>query len=158
SKDILDTDQRNGVNQKPPPKDDLAHAAWANYNLSVTGDTAKHDILYFSADRISNNGDAFMGFWFFKGNIAEDASGKFTPKHSVGDTLVLVNFLQGSGGKASTQSIGVFEWVGTGGDINGGTLKTVVPLTQAECVSAPPNVDACGEFNTANQPSVWQFQ
>ena len=109
SKDILDIPQWNLVSQKPPAKDDLAHAAWANYNVTVDG--APHDILYFTADRISNNGDAFLGFWFFKNKISVNADGSFNGQHEVGDTLVLVNFVQGQGGKADTQEIGVFVFV-----------------------------------------------
>jgi uncharacterized repeat protein (TIGR01451 family) len=156
SKDILDIPQWDLVSQKPPAKDDLAHAAWANYSVPVDG--APHDILYFTADRISNNGDAFMGFWFFKGDVGE-SGGEVAGTHQAGDTLVLVNFIQGSGQKSDVQEIGVYKWVTDGsGDINGGTLKTVVPLTEAQCVGSDQSISACAQFNTDTQPSVWPFQ
>src|SRR4029079_12562783 len=142
SKDILDIPQWTLVTQKPPAKQYLAHAPWANY------DSSGHDIVYFAADRVSNNGDAFMGFWFFKGDVGE-SGGAITGVHQVGDTLVLVNFIQGSGTKSDVQEIGVFKWVGTGGDVNGGTLQTLVPLTQAQCIGSPATLQACGQFNTA---------
>jgi uncharacterized repeat protein (TIGR01451 family) len=151
SKDILPISQWNLVSQKPPAKDDIAHAAWANY------DSNGHDIIYFAADRISNNGNAYLGFWFFKGSVGE-TGGSISGEHQVGDTLVLVNFIQGNGSATDSQEIGVYEWVGTGGDINGGTLQTVVPLTEAECVGSDASINACAQFNTTNQPSVWPFQ
>jgi hypothetical protein len=151
SKDILDISDWHLVSQKPPAKDDLAHAAWANYSKDVNGTT--HDVVYFSADRISNNGDAFMGFWFFKGDVHE-SGGAISGSHTVGDILVLVDFIQGNANKSDSQEIGVYKWVGTGGDVNG-TLQTVVALHDAQCGA---NVDACAVFNTSNQTSVWPFQ
>jgi uncharacterized repeat protein (TIGR01451 family) len=153
SKDILPLSQWTPVTQKPPAKDDIANAAWANY-----AGPGGHDFVYFSADRISNNGDAFLGFWFFKDKIGV-SNGAFTGQHQDGDILVLVNFIQGQGANkisGATQEIGVFKWVSDGsGDINGGTLKTLVPLTQGTC---PAGGDACAIFNTTSQTSTWPFQ
>jgi uncharacterized repeat protein (TIGR01451 family) len=154
SKDILPISQWTPVTQKPPAKDDIANAAWANY----VG-PQNHDFVYFAADRVSNNGDAFLGFWFFKNKVSE-SNGSFTGQHEVGDILVLVNFIQGQGASkvsGGTQEIGVYKWVGTNGDINGGTLQTVTALTDAACGS-PSVGDACAQFNTSDQPSVWDFQ
>ena len=46
-----------------PPKNDMLHAFAAVYNNSVNGD----DYIYFGLDRQnSDNGNANVGFWFFK--------------------------------------------------------------------------------------------
>src|SRR5262245_22680670 len=156
SKDILPLSGWTRVLQKPPAKDDIANAAWASYSVDVANGPP-HDVVYFTADRISNNGDAYMGFWFFKNKISENADGSFTGEHTVGDTLVLVDFIQGNGQQADVQEIGVYRWVGTGGDVNG-TLQTVVPLTEGTCATAADSVDACAQFNTESIPSVFDFQ
>ena len=116
---------------------DLAHAAWANYEQGT------HDLVYFAADRISNNGSAFLGFWFFKGNVTKNPTGTgFTGVHTVGDILVLANFVQGNGGSkisGASETVGVFEWVGIdgGGDIGSQhSLQTLVPIGSADCTSS----------------------
>jgi hypothetical protein len=58
-------------------------------------------IIYFMADRYTNNGDAFLGFWFFQEKIEltdvkQQGGFKFKGKHVYGDVLVLVEFPQGS--------------------------------------------------------------
>ena len=53
-----------------PDKDDLTHAYAAAYNEN------SDLLLYFGADRISNVGDAFMGFWFFKQKVTALPNGK----------------------------------------------------------------------------------
>src|SRR5262245_19436350 len=156
SKDILDLDEWTRVLKKPPAKDDIANAAWATYSVPVSGQP-DHEIVYFTADRISNNGDAFMGFWFFK-NRLEVSGSSISPNHAVGDVLVLVNFIQGSGQKADSQEIGVFRWVGTGGDVQGGTLETIIPIGDGDCATAASTVHACAQFNTEPVPSNFPFQ
>ena len=157
SKDILPIAQWTHVTQKPPAKDDIKNAAWASYSVPVAGDPIPHDIVYFTADRISNNGDAFMGFWFFKSHISEGANGTFNGTHTVGDTLILVDFIQGKGQQADVQEIGVYKWVETGGDVNG-TLQTIVPLTEGTCTPPDPTHNACAQFNVDDIPSVFPFQ
>ncbi|WP_162128547.1 T9SS type A sorting domain-containing protein [Flavobacterium phycosphaerae] len=75
--------------------------------------------IVFAGDRISNSGDAQIGFWFFQdGTHPETVNGVnlFTPaKHLppvIGDILVLANFTNGGNIGAVT----VLEWVGTGGN------------------------------------------
>ena len=68
----------------------------------VTGD----QIFYFGADRISNNGDTFLGFWFFK-SLVSIVDGDFDGNHVEGDTLVLVNFPQATN---AVPEIAVVEW------------------------------------------------
>lgn len=87
-KDILDIDKWSWSDGSVPDKDDLTHAYAAAYNEN------NDLLLYFGADRISNVGDAFMGFWFFKQKVTALPNGKFSGKHTAGDTLVLINFPQ----------------------------------------------------------------
>ncbi len=109
-KDIQDVRDWTYKNGSVPDKDDITHAYATAYNAN--GEL----ILYFGADRISNVGDAYMGFWFFKKNI-EAKDGKFIspglpdnePIHSVGDILILVNFPQANN---AYPYIAVVEWVG----------------------------------------------
>ncbi|MGZ3861555.1 MAG: hypothetical protein ACXVB3_14920, partial [Flavisolibacter sp.] len=60
--------------------------AWSNGQTNNKGDITNgaailgvetiggqpHNILYFAGDRAVNNGDAAIGFWFFKGTVALD--------------------------------------------------------------------------------------
>jgi len=89
-KDILDIDKWSWKDGSVPDKDDLTHAYAAAYNEN------SDLLLYFGADRLSNVGDAFMGFWFFKQKVTALPNGKFSGMHTVGDTLVLINFPQAS--------------------------------------------------------------
>lgn len=89
-KDILDIDKWSWKDGSVPDKDDLTHAYAAAYNEN------SDLLLYFGADRIANAGDAFMGFWFFKQKVTALPNGSFSGKHTVGDTLVLINFPQAS--------------------------------------------------------------
>ncbi|WP_432471300.1 hypothetical protein [Amphritea sp. HPY] len=87
-KDIQDIDQWSWKDGAVPDKSDLTHGYAAAYN--DVGDL----IIYFGADRIANAGDTFMGFWFFKDEVAAENDGSFSGLHQLGDTLVLVNFPQ----------------------------------------------------------------
>ena len=84
-----------------PDKDDILDAFAAAYNDN--GDL----IVYFGADRISNVGDAYMGFWFFKQQVSLDGNGGFIGEHEFGDILVLVNFPQATNAVPLVQ---VVEW------------------------------------------------
>ncbi|NMH63603.1 DUF11 domain-containing protein [Shewanella salipaludis] len=75
-----------------PDKDEITNAYAAAYN-NAAGDL----LIYFGADRISNKGDAFMGFWFFKQHVEAKGDGSFEGEHTNGDVLVLTNFPQASG-------------------------------------------------------------
>jgi hypothetical protein len=62
-KDIQEIEQWGWKDGSVPDKNDITNAYAAAYDDN--GDL----ILYFGADRVSNNGDAFLGFWFFKGVV-----------------------------------------------------------------------------------------
>jgi hypothetical protein len=152
SKDDLDTTNWNWKNGSVPDKDNLAHAYAARY---TSGGSV---YLYFGADRIANNGDSQIGFWFFLGNVGPVAGGTFGPAaHTNGDILVLSDFTQGG----TTVTVRVFEWHSPGGAING-TLDLLggTTATPADCVG-PPAVGSgdlfCATVNTAVTPSPWAF-
>jgi uncharacterized repeat protein (TIGR01451 family) len=144
SKDDLNIDRWKHKSGSVPDKDNIEHAFAAAYQAN--GDT----LVDFGLDRYANNGDAFVGFWFFKNGINANANGTFTPNHSVGDLLVLSNFT--NGGTVST--IQFYEWVGSGGDTN----NTLDLLASSNACDGPPvNDKACGIANkSAIQPS-WTF-
>jgi hypothetical protein len=87
-----------------PDKDDITNAYAAAYEDN--GDL----IVYFGADRITNVGDAFLGFWFFKNQITANEDGSFSGDHANGDALILVNFPQGAN---AVPDIQVVEWDNT---------------------------------------------
>jgi hypothetical protein len=100
-----------------PDKDDIRDAYAAAYTKEEGGDP--HIFIYFGLDRLAVQGSADVGFWFLQGNVAPVAAGSFSGEHQVGDVLVLSEF---NGGGTDIE-IKVFEWVGTGGDEGGGTLR-----------------------------------
>jgi hypothetical protein len=98
-------------------KGDITNGA-AILGTEVIGGTS-HNILYFAGDRAVNNGDAAIGFWFFKGTVALDTTsgpknglyaGGFVGDHQDGDLLVVSHFTQGGG----TATILIYKWQGTG--------------------------------------------
>lgn len=64
-------------------------------------------ILRFAADRTSDNGDASIGFWFFRNPVTPNPDGTFNGLHSNGDLLILSDFT--SGGR--TPTIKIYEWL-----------------------------------------------
>ena len=130
-----------------PPKDEITNAYAAAYN--VDGDL----VLYTGADRLTTNGDAQMGFWFFQDAVGLNANGTFSGEHQVGDLLMLVNFEQGG----TIPTIQVLEWVGSGGDQQGGTLNELIGPTQSVCVGTGPL--ACAITNGITlSPTPWPYQ
>ena len=97
NKDIDDVSTwQCGVQNNPLNKDDILNAYAALFRNTANG----HVILYAGAERDSNNGDSFAGFWLFKGAVgcnsgAAGTSTHFTGAHQVGDLLVLSNFTGG---------------------------------------------------------------
>ncbi|MDI3324160.1 Ig-like domain-containing protein [Pontibacterium granulatum] len=109
-KDIQDVSQWSHKDGAVPDKSDITNAYAAAY-LSGKDVTDVHSIgdliLYFGADRVINNGDTFMGFWFFKDLVRAENDGSFSGHHMPGDTLVLVNFPQANN---AVPLIQVVEW------------------------------------------------
>jgi hypothetical protein len=122
-KDIQDVSDWTGKDGAVPDKGDITNAYAAAYNCppGESGCTEGDLIVYFGADRIINNGDTFMGFWFFKDDVSFDSvTGEFSGNHFDGDTLVLVNFPQATN---AVPLIRVVQWDAPGGLIPGGCTK-----------------------------------
>ena len=142
-----------------PDKDEIINAYAAKYSGIPGGD----EILVFGADRYDNSGTAFMGFWFFRGDVVAAADGKFRQGplatdplavHQLGDVLVLIEFT--NGGTFATSK--VFEWVGSGGSESGGTLQDITgtaPLGSVVSISnnSPQQIPAEGTC-----PASWVYQ
>ena len=91
-----------GVQNNPLNKDDILNAYAALFKNTANN----HVILYAGGERDSNNGNSFMGFWIFKGNVGCNPPGNFTGQHTDGDVLILSNFTGGGG----TPLVQVYEW------------------------------------------------
>ena len=139
-----------------PDKDDITHAYAAAYKYN--GDL----IIYFGADRFANNGDAFLGFWFFQNEVVIDkTTGTFKDrqgnpaKHSVGDILVIVNYPQASN---ASPVISVAEWNPAEADV-ATNLKLLVNTAQCGVSVPGQDVKACAITNTdlVAIPSPWTY-
>ena len=62
--------------------------------------------LIFGADRLSPNGDANIGIWFFQQKVMPNGSGGFTGAHADHDIFVISSFTVGGG----NSNVSVFEW------------------------------------------------
>ena len=116
-------------------KDDLLHGYAALYKV---GDST---YLFFGSDRFANNGDAQIGFWFFKNKITLNPGGYFNGVHAIGDVLLLSDFTGGGG----TATIRLFRWVGPPDADN---LEEIAPL---------PATDAFAAVCSTAQVSPWEF-
>jgi hypothetical protein len=141
-------------------KNDIANGAaiilQAGQVLEADGEAAPGGpFLVFAGDRISNSGDAQIGFWFFQdGTHPETVNGVnlFTPaKHLppvIGDILVLADFTGGGNNGAIT----VLEWRGTGGNYAGNAAFNLIQLGAgvAENNGGPTPVPAGWVFEDKN--------
>ena len=146
-----------------PDKDEIVNAAAAAYRVDDQAagpdlpgtandddDTEDDVVITFHADRFSNDGDAAIGFWFFKSRITLNANGSFNGSHSNGDVLVVSDFNEGEG----INTIRVFTWT------NGALTEVAIPGGNApkDCQEANHNIFVCATENRANQDdvdSVW---
>lgn len=143
----------------PPDKIDLEHAWASAYTVPNSVDSSKSDLIAtFGATRFSNDGDAAVGFWFFKNAVSVAGNGKFSGVHSVGDVLITSDFRQG--GSASV--INVFKWVGGANPLTLLATSTpsspayaggfVDPVTKAFCLGTVGNAKACAVANSVAVP------
>jgi hypothetical protein len=100
--------------------DDIPLWGWSLGNANNKGDisnagaiftnVAGHNILYMAGDRTAINGDAAIGFWFFKdavGLIGDGISNStFSGVHKNGDLLILSHFTNGGG----LSNIVLYQW------------------------------------------------
>lgn len=148
-----------------PDKNDITNAYAAAYSSS--GST----IAYFGADRVSNVGDAFLGFWFFRASVSANADGSFTGVHTDGngisgggDVLVLVNYPQGANALPEIQ---VLYWETSctkaannnpqPGQCADANLLLKAKQTGAQCSAGVPNQDFCAITNPGSIPSPWSY-
>ena len=99
SKDGQQTTSWHWSNGSANAKGDITNAG-----VALTG--TNNCVLRFFGDRTSNNGDASIGFWFFKSSISTNADGTFSGLHTNGDLLVLSDFTGGG----TTPTITVYQW------------------------------------------------
>ncbi|HKD94192.1 MAG TPA: DUF11 domain-containing protein [Gaiellaceae bacterium] len=144
--DDVSTWQCGSINN-PTTKDNLLNAYAALFS-PTSGVDQGHVVLYAGAERESNNGDSFMGFWLFKSpvscNSPTGAATSFTGSHSVGDLLILSNFTGGG----SNPLVQVYEWGTPNPGLN--LLFDGVP-----CSSASAGDKACGAVNTSSFTTPW---
>jgi hypothetical protein len=135
-----------------PDKDNIVNAYAAAYINSANG----HLILYFGADRFDTSGDAQMGFWFFRDNVARDPTdGTFNGEHLDGDLLVLVNFLKGG----TENHIQVFKWQsGAVVQVTNDVFSNGTPLCNPAQGALAADV-ACGSTNRdATTTAYWPYE
>ncbi|HSR39743.1 MAG TPA: hypothetical protein VLL95_12590 [Phnomibacter sp.] len=148
AKDANNTND-NQFTQGSKDGDAISAWRWSNGQTNNKGDISNAAAiligtnLYFSGDRAVNNGDAAIGFWFFKNEIAMTGttSGGFTGEHANGDLLIVSHFTQG-GGQAD---IYVYVWNGSG-------LTGPTTYSTAKVNDAAENVPAGFTYATAQYP------
>ena len=128
-----------------PDKDQITDAYAAAYQ-AANGDL----IISFGADRFAAEGDASVGFWFFKNAVAPlmDGSGKFTGEHANGDTLILSDFT--NGGKIS--NIRTYEWQ------NGKLVLKGQSTLDCRDATSSSSVPQCATVNNQEIESPWPYQ
>lgn len=148
-----------------PDKNDITNAYAAAY------ESGSATIAYFGADRFSNVGDAFLGFWFFRGNVTANANGTFSGTHTDnnglaggGDVLVLVNYPQGAN---AVPEIQVLYWETSctraannnpqPGECADTNLLLKAKQTGAECSGAVANQDFCAITNPGEIDAPWDY-
>lgn len=95
--------------------------------------------LYFFADRVAQNGNAWISFWLLKDGVSLNPDGSFNGVHSVGDILLVSQFVNGG----SVAVIEMYEWNGSG-------LTFIA--------SSDDNPALAARVNTGDVASVWPYQ
>jgi len=86
-------------------------------DIGNAGAILLNDTLFFCGDRAAYNGDAQIGFWFFKDRVSINADGSFSGIHMNGDLLILSTFTNGGG----VGNPNIYTWE------NGALLQAVSP-------------------------------
>jgi uncharacterized repeat protein (TIGR01451 family) len=148
-------------------KNDIEHGFVALYQDPADD----HYKLYFGSDKLANNGDAAMGFWFLQNDVAKVGDGSFSAGHEFGDLLVQTDFTNGG----AVSRIDAYVWVG-------GSSKAEV---EANCAAFPGSIEAtapsqgglckifeaaacsslggadeplCGEVNQGGETAPWFYE
>ena len=126
SKDEMQISGWNWSNGSTNNKGDITNGAAILGTEMVGGQP--HNMLYFAGDRFVNNGDAAIGFWFFKSpvSLVGTTSGTFSGTHTNGDLLIVSHFTQG-GGQAD-----VFIYVWNNGALTGPTSSNTAAVNATE--------------------------
>jgi hypothetical protein len=158
SKDSNPISQWSYSSGNTPGKDTLDAGYAAGYNVS------DFDVV-FGADRLSPNGDANIGIWFFQQTVAPvPGTSKFSGAHTNGDVFVISAFTGGGG----TSTISVYAWnqAGLPGAIGAGCpsgVKNPVPgqcadtnlLLLADPTSVCGSSYYCAVTNSATTNATW---
>jgi hypothetical protein len=160
-KDTLDIGAwtRKDVAKVTPDKDNITDAFAKSYMVDVGGGTM-HRVIYFGMDRLANNGDAALGFWFFQNQVQPTAPNGFSPNHTAhnantgqrGDILVQVDFINGG----AQSRIEVFEWYGSGGNTAGSLQLLRSQLSNGITVCTTDDA-ACATANASQTGSYWPY-
>jgi hypothetical protein len=150
SKDINDIpDWRYGATPSAPDKNQITNAyAYASFE----GDDV---ILYFGADRYSNDGDSAIGFWFFQDAVStSDRQSKggyeFNGSHTENDVFVVSDFTNGG----VVENLAVYLWKGPG---NLELATTIVPNPGTDCAGSSSPDDGCAAVNAEGIPAPWPY-
>lgn len=131
------------TNDTTPDKDQLLNAFAAAY---------KHEgdlVLFFGADRYTTEGNANVGFWFFRNPVGLNAPSSFSGSHTVGDLLIVSEFTQGG----NVPTIQVYEWIGIG--VSGGPLRLVA--SGADCSTMQATDVVCATVNHSPASAPWPY-
>ena len=127
-----------------PDKDEITNAYAAAYiedgNL----------IVYFGADRFANNGDSYLGFWFFQDRVSVNLDGSFSGEHQVHDILILVNYPQATN---KFPEINVVEWNPAEADV----AKNLKMLYSGVLCTGTAGGTACAITNDGDETSPWSY-
>ena len=127
SKDTNNTSTWAWSGNSSPNKDTFLAGYAAAYQQN--GDL----VLVFGANRVSPNGDANVGIWFFQNDVEKQANGTFGPGvHKDGDVFIVSAFTNGGG----TSGVTAYAWDAT---LCSG-IKTTVKS---------PKVGGCADTNLA---------
>ncbi len=159
SKDTKDISTwRYALDASSPPKDDLLHAYAAAYTATASTPNALPGelLIYFGANRPTDNGTASLGFWFFKNPIALDnANGRFInpntnapATHAEGDVLVAFEYTNGG----AVTGVRIFKW--TGGQLAESGSIGIAPTTDP-IVFCDSSKSVCGTNNNIALSLPW---
>ena len=150
--DTIDTWARKTA-KVTPDKNNITNAYAKAFSVDHDDDpgTPKHLFIYFGADRFANNGDAALGFWFFKEDVGVD-NGGFSGNHTDDDLLVQVDFVNGG----SSSEIQIFRWKGAGTGSHG-TLDELQFEAANGTIVCTDDDSACAITNDSNEPSPWNY-
>jgi len=128
-------------------KNDIANGAAIIVNSIDTNGVAYigsgGPYLAFAGDRLKNEGDAQIGFWFFQNCTSPvtqpDGTQNFAPPKTVGDLLVLADFTGGG----RNADVTVLQWVGTGGTYpnSNGAFNEITTIGAAVAENNATDVD-----------------